>query len=567
MSFSDGTPRSHGRGQPATPADAVLGTVFLGDTEVRLHERSGSVARRFNRPASPERRREPARELLASPFFVGRAAQLAELVRLLSAGRRAVIEIAGRDGIGKSTLVQEVVADPAAAAFDGVVVLRGSTGFDDQLQSVLEAAYLFDQPYVPLARERDRLLSGLRMLVAIEDFEGGTDEARRLASALPNSSLIFTSDRVRLPKFAATVELGGLDERDGVKLFSYVTGELTGEERMHAALAPNLSPTPLELKLAAAAEESAPAVEAVASGAQQHVWQITGSRASLEMRVLAVFAAFGGGPLDAAFARDMIGFPPEPIFSGLERRGLIDCDGERYSLRPWVLEIVAAHPALPRVDSALVTFGEWLETFPTSPRIVACAEASLALLRNSWYTSSLPDVVRVGRLLGDALLFAGRPNLAVDTYQTVADAASLNKDRVSEAWALHQIGTVYFALGDDDRATAAFHRSLELREKTNNQMSIAVTRHNLSLVLGVRSSGKPRPTVTAAPVASRGRVGWAVAAVAIFIVGTLAFVFNPFVRRPALHHMTPPKLHKRVPAHAGRQLPAASIVQGLTIRP
>jgi tetratricopeptide (TPR) repeat protein len=505
--------------------------------------------------------------LLASPFFVGRATELAELVRLLSAGRRAIVEVVGRDGIGKSTLVQEVVADPAAAAFDGVVVLRGASGHDDQLQAVLEAAYLFDQPYVPLGRERDRLLAGLRMLVVVEDFTGGVDEARRLAGALPNSSLIFTSERVRLPKFAATIELSGLEPRDAVKLFSYVTGELADEDHVQSALAPNLSPTPLDLKLAAAAAGSPPSPEVVSSGAQQYVWQITGDRASLEMRVLAVFVAFGGGPLDAAFARDMIGFPPEPIFSGLERRGILDCDGERYSLRPWVLEIVAAHPALPRVDSALVTFGEWLETFPTSPRIVACGEASLSLLRNSWYTTQLPDVVRVGRLLGDAMLFAGRPNLAVETYQTVADAASLNKDRASEAWALHQMGTVYFALGDDDRATASFHRSLELREKTNNQMSIAVTRHNLSLVLGVRSTGNPRPAVNAAPAASGGRVGWAVAAVAIFIIGTLAFVFNPLARKPAmLHHVSSPKLHHRAPAHGGRQLPAADIIPGLTFR-
>ena len=78
MTFSDGNSRSGTGGQPAMPADAVLGTVFLGDTEVRLHERSGAVARRFNRPATPERRREPLRELLASPFFVGRTDQTVE---------------------------------------------------------------------------------------------------------------------------------------------------------------------------------------------------------------------------------------------------------------------------------------------------------------------------------------------------------------------------------------------------------------------------------------------------------------------------------------------------------
>ena len=101
-----------------------------------MHERSGAVARRFNRPATPERRREPLRELLASPFFVGRTDELSNLVKLISSGRRAIVEVVGRDGVGKSTSLQELLAEPIAAAFDGVATLRGSAGFDDALQTI-----------------------------------------------------------------------------------------------------------------------------------------------------------------------------------------------------------------------------------------------------------------------------------------------------------------------------------------------------------------------------------------------------------------------------------------------
>jgi tetratricopeptide (TPR) repeat protein len=563
MTFTDGTLRSGSGGIPAMPADPVLGTVFLGDTEVRLYERSGAVARRFNRPGAPERRREPLRELLAAPFFAGRAVELSNLVKLISSGRRVIVEVVGKDGLGKSTLLQELLAEPIAATFDAVAMVRGSCGFDDALQTILESAYLFDQPYVPLARERERLSTGLRMLVAVEDFEGALGDARRLANTLPASSIIFTSDRLRLAKLATTVQLESFDPRDAAKLYSYVTGRPAGDDCIAGQSGGNLSPTPLELKLAAAADGLPPS-EIGLSGAHRHVWEIAGDRASLDMRVLATFVAFGGGPLDVAFAIDMIGFPPESIFAGLERRGLLDCDGERYFLRRWVLDVLREHPSLPRVDNALITFGDWLETFPASRRIAACGEAANQLLRNSWYATSLPDVIRVGRLLGDALLFAGRPNLALEAYQIVSDAAALNGDRVSEAWAAHQTGTVSFALGDDGAATSAFHHSLELREKANNALHIAVTRRNLSMALGIRSPGAPPAKAAPAAAAKRARLGWAVAAVTVFIVGTVALVLNPFARRSVLHRPPVPALHHRGhAAAASRELPVAALVPGL----
>ena len=351
----------------------------------------------------------------------------------------------------------------------------------------------------------------------------------------PASSIIFTSDRVRLPKFATTMELESLDPRDAIKLFSYVTGELVDDDHIAGQLGGNLSRRRLKSSLRPRLKMRRPR-DVGLSGPHKHVWQIAGNRASLEMRVLAVFVAFGGGPLDAAFARDMIGFPPEPIFSGWSGAACWTATASATSCVAGCSTFSEKSRASPRRQRA----GDVRRVAGNVPHF-----APHRRLRRSRQPAAAQLVVHhvaPRRRSGGAL--AGRC-AAVCRAGRISRWRPIRSSRMPVQL---EEGSLLRSLGlSPDR-----HRQFRARRRQRRDLGLPPLagiaregqqpdeyrghRHNLSLVLGVRSTGSP-PAAKAipAPAATRARVGWAVAAVAIFIVGTVAFVLNPFARRPALH--------------------------------
>lgn len=168
-----------------------------------LYERIRAATRRLHLPPS------------ATPF-VGRAAELAQVARLMADPTCRLVTFIGPGGSGKTRLALEAAARAADAFLHGVcfVPLAGTSALEVAPSAVAEALGLALGGKVD---PRDQLLAHLRdkeLLLVLDNLEhlSGADElVGRLAEACPEVRLMVTS-RERLNLHGERlVELGGLD--------------------------------------------------------------------------------------------------------------------------------------------------------------------------------------------------------------------------------------------------------------------------------------------------------------------------------------------------------------------
>ena len=533
---------------------------MVGTIELRLHARSGAVARRLGRELSA-RARQPALEVApALKVFVNRSREIQELTGALMQGR-ALFELWGPDGAGKTAPIRELLSDPMIASFGGVLRLRDSSGLNDMLQAAFDAAYDAERPFAPVGVQRNHLLAVPRFLVIVDDFEGDDEDAEALYSSLPLSSFIFVTGSGRLSEPVQSLEIGLLSQPDGRSLYESV---VSGDLRMAspAGETPDLTHcTPLDIvRIASARRISGETPE----NARAAPTTLIGSLSATDNLVLAPFLV-AGEPLDSVTAGELAGLPgPAPILDSLCSRGLVDFDGQRYRVRQEVLDGLPITVTPQRVSNALSAI---LRTARSAAqclragRLRPCREpgfGSRGQLR--FERAGDPD----GRILSSALLTAGRLDRCRDTLQIVLEAARKERDRDTEAWALHQLGTVAFVAGDDSAAQTGLSRALELRDRLLDEAGVSATRNNLSLLLGITSgaaNGKPaeRPSeFRLVPVL------WGVGAGIAALILAALWIFKPFAPSgPLARHRAGPAAHAHY-ASAGhavntRALPAESV--------
>ncbi|HEY3902972.1 MAG TPA: LuxR C-terminal-related transcriptional regulator [Streptosporangiaceae bacterium] len=264
------------------------------------------LAGEFNPPGSVG---EPAlRHNLPWPVtsFVGRAAELAELRALVSAGSR-LITITGPGGIGKSRLALQVATQALDRADDGVWLVELAPVTDPELVARTVAAVLGirEEPGRPMLATLVDAVGVRSLLVVLDNAEHVVGAAAKLAEAVtrscPRTCLLVTSREplgisgehiIRVPSLP--VPPGDLSAPDrlaafeAVQLFAeratmhrrgFAVGDDNGEAV--AAVCVRLDGIPLALELAAARLGSL-SVQEVSSRLDQRFRLLTGgSRTAL----------------------------------------------------------------------------------------------------------------------------------------------------------------------------------------------------------------------------------------------------------------------------------------------
>jgi predicted ATPase/DNA-binding SARP family transcriptional activator len=147
--------------------------------------------------------------------FVGRAAEVAELVELLRTSR--LVTLTGTGGIGKTRLALEVAGALGAELRDGAwfVPLAPLAGAEHVEAAIGEALDIRDAPL-------DEGLAGREALLVLDNWEHVLDAAplvSRLLSAAPGLRVLATS-RVRLDLYGEhEVPVGPLAPEDAAQLF------------------------------------------------------------------------------------------------------------------------------------------------------------------------------------------------------------------------------------------------------------------------------------------------------------------------------------------------------------
>ena len=101
-------------------------------------------------------------------------------------------------------------------------------------------------------------------------------------------------------------------------------------------------------------------------------------------------------------------------------------------------------------------------------------------------------MIALGRAIDGAFAWGRRWETWGAVLVTVLRAAREDADAGAEAWALHQLGTRAFCLGDVAGARAALEEALRLRERLHDPAA-AATRHNLGFIRDVDGRPGPRP--------------------------------------------------------------------------
>lgn len=480
--------RSVAIGAPVRGAMIVTGD--NNTVEMRLGPVGAVLAFAF-RWDRPRRRRRRERRHPSPPRFdnhVDRDEQVAALLPVDGSPR--LVNVYGAAGIGKTHVLVGALNRSESEMRDGTIYLDGRGQSDDDLLHAV-----FDELFECRVQRRDlrieRLLSGCRAVVALEDVDLPPAEAQRLVLGAPGCRFLVTSAS-RVLFDATPVGLQGLTPEYAAVIAEQELGRSLAPEERRAAemIAMRLDGHPLALRQAfsRARDEGhgrpLNELEALLGTSGTPADRLaTLTRAQLgAARALAVH---GDAPLGDEHLLAIAGAGAVQAARELEARH----DATSYSPRHSLVGILAR--TLPQADlseetdRALEHFTGWTEAHAgDTEALLREAAALLALLERAHAAERWPDVIRLGRAIESAYALGQRWADWGRVLELVLDAARRTEDLEAEGWARHQLGTRSYGLGQIDAARGALLEALALRERIGDSPGAAATRQNLRVVSG-----------------------------------------------------------------------------------
>jgi PKD repeat protein len=110
------------------------------------------------------------------------------------------------------------------------------------------------------------------------------------------------------------------------------------------------------------------------------------------------------------------------------------------------------------------------------------ADALLGLLKRLSRAKRWEDVLRVARCLSALLALVGRWIELLRSLRIALNAARAFEDRLGEAWALHELGTLHLAAGRHADADRELGKAREIREQHHDSRGITATNNNLEVL-------------------------------------------------------------------------------------
>lgn len=436
--------------------------------------------------------------------LLDRRQELTDALAAVDAGLS--IEVSGPPGVGKTAFLHQLAHHSGAAAFvDGVVYIDARhQSSSDILQLVFEAFFESDQVTKPTVAEIRRGLEDKQALILLDHVQLARKEMEQLLDVAPRSALaIATRERCLLGE-VRSVPLEGLPVREAVMLLEREVGRpLSVAERSTAADAcTSIHGHPVRIRqVAALMRDRGIAIDVLHRDVlpDKLLTELMSARDDKQRRVLAALSILPLPVQHIAGLAEMIDV--EASLAALVRQGLVVRNESRHRLAHGVADQLRRTEDLkPWVNRAITYYTAWAERNRRNPG--ALLEESAALLRVqqcALETRRWGEVLRLGRLIEGPLIAGARWGAWAIALNRCLTAAKAMKDRSTEAWALHEIGTRAVCLGDAAMARTSLSHALKLRETLDDDDAIAASRRNLSFVSAPIVIAPPRPV--AAPVA------------------------------------------------------------------
>jgi hypothetical protein len=489
--------------------DGSTGQMVVGKYLLLINAAHGDLITPVGQRILPRARPRPV-SLLPEPFpnLIDRETEIATAWEALRAG--IPVELYGATGVGKTALARHMAHDPAAAGFvDGVIWLPVQRAIDDLLQSLFDVLFESDIGDKPSDGEIRRSLQPIRAVVMLDDPDLAPDQVDLLTDAAPACSFLLTSAQRHLQDRGRAIELGGLSREDAFLLVERTLGHpLTPDDRLAAeevVAAVHGNPRALleaaALPRAVAQMPSEQIVQGVrppprtlaevaaVAGADKPIEALDGQMVETlpapERRALTVLAALSGVRVaDEHVAALAALSDPAPVLDALEERQLVEADGQLYRAAESVHTVVRHDPAVSAMRQQALTYvisvAESRQRTPS--RLIPDHAVIVYLVQYALDTQRWAEALRLVRAVEGSIALVGHWALWGQVLGWGLDAAQRAEDRAGEAWALHQLGTRALCIGETATASGYLTEALRIREAREDQVGIAVTRHNLGFL-------------------------------------------------------------------------------------
>jgi hypothetical protein len=478
------------RGSLIVTGDNNTFNLGLGPEAGALLEQLGGLQR-----PTVKRRRHPV--LRRPPPFPSHLDRDTELERTLGA-KGPALNVYGKAGIGKTYLLSHVANHADRVAGDGIVYLSASEmETQDLVEELFEAFYQSDPPIKPSADQLKRLLERSHALVLVDSFEAEPPEAQQLVFAAPNCRFVIGSRTRRVWDWEAS-ELAGLGLEDSLVLIEQELGRKLEQDEQAAAeeIWRELDGHPLEIKQAAAvARESGRPLGDVAQDlggqdAERRLTdQATAGLSAEERKLLTALILLRGASLATERLSELVGDPDaSALLNKLERLGLVEPHSPRYSVHG----LLVAHPpafVAEEEESVLAALLESLSSWAERNRLsfqllLEELPALLVAIALAWGAGRWREAIRLGKAIDGGLAWSRYWGAWRRTLNIVLDSARKSGDRSSEAWALHQLGTLAACVGAADLARESLGEAASIRHEQGEHEAASLSEHNLAVALG-----------------------------------------------------------------------------------
>ncbi|MBF2067920.1 MAG: choice-of-anchor D domain-containing protein [Calothrix sp. C42_A2020_038] len=451
---------------------------------------------------SPNNKEQVKLQLRSQPIFslphpfpnlIGRLPQIKSALASIEA--KQSVEFYGSSGLGKSALLRHLIyfIQKNTAFTNGTVWLSNPyQSKDDLLQQLFEVFYESSVLYKPTYSEICRCLKDKKLLVFVDNTNLTPEDVKHLKSILPSSIFIIAASSQKLFEGSST-QLLMLTKRDAV---AFITQRLdqsivsTDELIAIEALADLLSGHPYTMQLAVncinrnvcSLRELILKLQPPATS-QVLIEQVLEVLPPSYQQILAVLATVDGiGLSEAQIAALSEVENVSEILNSLLNWNLVDTEFNRYYIsKTLVLVLQQKFDLTPFYERALSDFTVWREQSTVSNLIYP--DALIPILAWANVTERWQSLLNLVKAVEGILFLSKRWGLWKQVLKYGLQASLALQDKQSEAWILHQLGSIALCLDDmTGEAHKNLTRALSIRESLGLEDAVAATRQNLNLV-------------------------------------------------------------------------------------
>ncbi|MEM7553315.1 MAG: NB-ARC domain-containing protein [Cyanobacteria bacterium P01_A01_bin.84] len=419
----------------------------------------------------------------------------AESIAALERGE--IVEICGKNGIGKTSLLEYLARHPQVRVLfpDGVVSLHPPHPYvGDILRQIWNFFYKTQENYLPNFQDVYRTLQDKRGLIVLDENQLTEDELELLMNAVPQCNFLLTSIRSRIKNKGYSITLDGLSIDLALRLLEYALKRKLDPEELPAATSLcsllNGHPTYLQQAAASTIKNGHTLAEIVShlpsSGAGEELsQQVLSYCTPLQVEILELLALMGNVGLKSKQLISILQVPEcLGALENLYQCHLVKFDGTHYIISQNILEVLPPeHKLEASFRTILSYFEDWVEQYQHQlQKMAAEIDALVQIIEVGVRNSCWQDVLYLVKTVDETVVTSKRWGVWKQILQRGMQAAQALQDKFNEAWTHHQLGIIALAFEYNDTACEEFTKALEIRTSLNDEMGISTTRHNLNLL-------------------------------------------------------------------------------------